>query len=68
MQYKLYLLAALALSALGTIAPVAVAAPRGEPGECGTYKYWNDGECTDAREKKSGKSWQREILEKHWKP
>jgi hypothetical protein len=68
MQYKLNLLAALALAALGAFAPVAVAAPRAEPGECGGFKYWEDGKCIDARDKKGGKSWQQEMLEKHWKP
>src|SRR5262245_59921024 len=68
MHYKLCLLAALALTALGAIAPVAAQGPRGEPGECDGFKYWHDGECMDARQKKNGKTWQQEILEKQWKP
>jgi hypothetical protein len=67
MQYKLYLLA-LALTALCAITPVAAAAPRAQRGECGGFKYREDGKCMDARERKTGKSWQQEILEKHWKP
>src|SRR5262245_14778198 len=37
-------------------------------GECGGVKYWHEGECMDARDRKSGKTWQQEILEKQWKP
>lgn len=54
MQFKVRLLFALAAAAAGT---VAIAGPKAEPGECGQYLYWHDGECTDARDKKSTKSW-----------
>ena len=73
MAYKLDLLLALALTVLTAFAAVAV--PRngngnGGPsaGECGGVKYWHGGECMDARDRKSGKTWQQEILEKQWKP
>jgi len=68
MSLKLPLLTTLALAALAAIAVAAIAAPRGEPGECGAYRYWLDGQCSDAREKKSPKTWEQELLEKQWKP
>ena len=68
MQLKLPLLMTLALAALAAIAAAAIAGPREEPGECGAYRYWQDGQCTDARDRKSTKSWQEEILAKQWKP
>ena len=64
----------LAVLAFAVSATTAVAANgrngNGGPraGECGGYKYWEDGECLDARQKKSGKSWQQESLGKQWKP
>jgi hypothetical protein len=66
MQLKLPLLMNLALAALAAAA--AIAGPREEPGECGAYRYWQDGQCTDARDRKRTKSWQEEILAKQWKP
>jgi hypothetical protein len=68
MQFKVPLQTALALAALGAVAATALAGPRGDAGDCGVYKYWQDGHCTDAREKGSGKSWADEMLAKHWKP
>lgn len=75
MPLKLPLLTTLVLAAVAAITAAALAASRDEPatsrqepGECGAFRYWQDGKCTDARERKSGKSWQQEILEKHWKP
>ena len=68
MQLKVPLLTVLALAALGAIAATAMAGPRGEAGDCGEYRYWHEGQCSDARDKKSGKTWSEEILAKHWKP
>jgi hypothetical protein len=74
MRLKLPLLTTLVLAVAAiTAAALAAsrqepAASREEPGVCGPFRYWQDGQCTDARERKSGKSWQQEILEKHWKP
>jgi hypothetical protein len=68
MQLKLPLLMTLALAALAAIAAAAIAGPREEPGECGAYRYWQDGQCTDARDRKRTKSWQEEILAKQCKP
>jgi len=67
MQFKLRLLVALAAAAAAA-GTVAFAGPKGEPGECGQYMYWQNGGCTDARDKGSGKSWADEMLAKHWKP
>ena len=71
MRCKLDLLLTLALTVLTAFA--AVAAPMNgnggrRAGDCGGFKYWHEGECMDARDKKSGKTWQQEILEKQWKP
>ncbi len=68
MQFKVPLQTVLALAALGAVAAAAMAGPRGEAGECGEYKYRQAGQCTDARDKGSGKSWIDEMLAKHWKP
>ena len=58
-----------ALAAAATVAGThAIAEPKGEPGECGQYMYWHNGECTDARDKGSAKSWADEMLAKHLKP
>jgi hypothetical protein len=67
MQFEVRLLVALAVAAAAA-GTVAIAGPKAEPGECGQYLYWHDGECTDARDKKSTKSWADEMLAKHWKP
>ena len=68
MQLKVPLLIPLVLVAHTVVAATAIAAPRQEAGECGALRYWEDGHCIDAREKKSPKTWQQEILEKQWKP
>jgi hypothetical protein len=67
MQFKVRVLVALAAAAAAA-GTVAFAGPKGEPGECGQYMYWQNGGCTDARDKGSGKSWVDEMLAKHWKP
>jgi len=68
MQLKVPLLTVFALAGLGAIAATAMAGPRGDAGECGEYRYWHEGQCSDARDKKSGKTWSEEILAKQWKP
>jgi hypothetical protein len=67
MQYKVRLLVILAATAAATVS-AAIAGPKTEPGECGKYMYWQEGECTDARDRKSTKSWADEMLAKQWKP
>jgi len=68
MQSKVPLLIVLAFAVAGAVAATALAGPLGEAGECGEYRYWHEGQCTDARHQQSGKSWSEEILAKHWKP
>jgi hypothetical protein len=67
MPYKRWIMMVLALAGIGASGFVA-AQPRGAPGECGQYMYWDDGHCVDARDRKSTKSWADETLAKHWKP
>jgi hypothetical protein len=45
---------------LGVGSMTAMAANR--PGECGEYKYWHDGQCTDARMKPSSTPWQKSVF------
>jgi len=68
MRYKTAVLAALALVAFAAIVATAVAAPRDDAGDCGQYRYWRDGQCTDARDRPSSKSWAEEMLAKPWHP
>jgi hypothetical protein len=68
MGCKLSLLAGLAVASMAAAIGIVAAQPAAAPGVCGEYMYWHDGECSDARDKKSGKTWTEEILAKHWKP
>ena len=68
MHYQLKLLAVLVLLGTALAAGMVAAQPRGAPGECGEYMYWHDGECSDARDKKSSKTWVEELMAKPWKP
>jgi hypothetical protein len=38
------------------------AAPRRGPGECGEFKYWQQGKCQDARFKPSGRPWTDKLV------
>ena len=68
MRYTKAVLTALALATLGAMVATAVARPRDDAGDCGPYKYWHDGQCLDARDKPSTKSWAEEMLAKPWHP
>ena len=68
MSSKLSLFALLALASMAAAIGIVAAQPAAAPGVCGEYMYWHDGDCFDARDKKSGKTWTEEILAKHWKP
>jgi len=68
MPYKLKLLAILVFAAIAAATGIVVAQPRGAAGECGEFRYWHDGECTDARDKQAANTWAEEMLAKHWKP
>ena len=65
MLYKRWLVALLALA--GIAATGIVAAQSGKSPGCGEYKYWEAGECVDARDRKGNKTWVDEIMAKHWK-
>jgi hypothetical protein len=57
------------LLALATVAAAtAFASPviAAAPGACGTYMYWSNGRCVDARAKR-GKPWAEELMAKPWK-
>lgn len=68
MPYKRWSMMLLALAGIAAATGIVAAQPRGAPGECGQYMYWEDGHCIDARDKKGTKSWADEMLAKHWKP
>jgi hypothetical protein len=36
------------------------------PGACGEHRFWRNGQCVDARNNPSGKTWSDEMLAKKW--
>jgi len=62
MRYKRqWLMTSLAFGGVFVSAGIAAAQPK-EAGECGPLKYWNDGRCTDARDRPGQKTWAEELL------
>jgi hypothetical protein len=68
MPYKRWSMALLALAGIVAATGIVAAQPRRAPGECGENKYWDEGRCVDARDRKGTKTWAEEMLAKHWKP
>src|SRR5262245_2806194 len=67
MLHKRWLVVLLALAGIAAATGIVAAQPGKSPG-CGEYKYREDGECVDARDRKGNKTWVEEIMAKHWKP
>ena len=59
-RLTLLIQAAALTASLGVVSVTAMAASG--PGECGEYKYWHDGHCTDARMKPSSTPWQKSVF------
>jgi hypothetical protein len=68
MKLRTNIIATLLVGAVVLAATLALAAPRKRAGECGEDRYWHNGKCEDARNRKPEKTWSNDILSRHWKP